>query len=82
VYLFAPVTASAAAGPEMKRTLLSSASGATWSATPDDVEPAMIVLPCPMRSVAEATALAGSPASSASVMVMARPPTAPVPLVA
>ena len=67
VYLFAPVTASVAAGPEMNRTLLSLASGATCSATPEAVEPAMILAPAPIAEVAAVTALAGSPASSASV---------------
>ena len=82
VYLFAPVTASVAAGPEMKRTLLSLASGATWRATPDAVEPAMIFAPAPIAVVAAVTALAGSPASSASVTSIGWPLTAFVPLVA
>ena len=35
--------ASDAAGPLMNSTLFCAASGATWSATPDDVEPPMIL---------------------------------------
>lgn len=82
MYLFAPVTASVAAGPEMKRTLFCAAIGATWSATPDAVEPAMIFVPLPIRSFAAETALAGSPASSTSVSSIFRSPTLPVPWVA
>ena len=38
-----PVMASVAAGPEMKSTLFCSASGAIWSATPDESLPARIL---------------------------------------
>ncbi len=82
MYLLAPVTASVAAGPEMKRILLSLASGATCSATPEDVEPATIFVPLPTRPVTAVTALAGSPASSCSAISTLWPLTAPVPLVA
>ncbi len=43
VYLLIPVSASTAAGPEMYRTWFCAASGASWSATPDDSVPAMIL---------------------------------------
>ena len=76
------MTASVAAGPEMNSTLFCAASGATWSATPEAVEPAMILAPLPIRSFAAETALAGSPASSASVTSIVRSPTLPVPSVA
>ncbi|TWH66711.1 hypothetical protein JD77_01669 [Micromonospora olivasterospora] len=82
MYLFAAVTASVAAGPEMNRTLFWAAIGATCRATPDEVEPAMIFAPLPIRSLAAETALAGSPASSTSVTSIFRSPTLPVPLVA
>ena len=43
VYLLTPVMASDAAGPEMNSTWFRAAIGATWSATPDEVEPARIL---------------------------------------
>ncbi len=43
MYRLTPVIASEAAGPEMKSTLFCAASGATWSATPDESLPAMIL---------------------------------------
>jgi len=64
VYLLTPVIASLAAGPETKRMWFCAASGATCSATPDESEPPMILYPWPIRSLAAATAFAGSVASS------------------
>ena len=52
MYRLTPVTASVAAGPEMNSTLFCAASGATWRATPDAVEPAMTLYPLPIRSFA------------------------------
>ena len=43
MYLLIPVTASVAAGPEMKSTLFCAASGAICSATPDETLPARIL---------------------------------------
>lgn len=82
VYLLTPVTPSVAAGPEMNSVLFWAAIGATWSATPEAVEPAMIFVPLPIRSLAAETALAGSPASSTSVTSTGRSPILLVPLVA
>src|SRR3954449_5713485 len=82
VYLFAPVTASVAAGPETNSTLFCAASGATCSATPDAVEPASTWYPLPTRSLAADTALTGSPASSAYVTLTGRSPTLLLPPVA
>ena len=82
MYLLSPVIASEAAGPEMKSTWFWAAIGASWSATPDDVAPAMIVSPWPIRVFICDTPVAGSVASSAKVRLIFLPFTMPVPLVA
>jgi hypothetical protein len=43
VFLLLPVTASAFAGPEMKRMLFWPASGAICTATPDEIDPPRIL---------------------------------------
>ena len=77
-----PVSASVAAAPAMKRILFCSASGATARPAPDEVEPAMILYPWPIRSFAAETAFAGSVASSTSVSSILWPLTVLVPFVA
>ena len=66
----------------MNSTLFSAASGATCSPTPEDAEPAMIVVPLPISSVTALAAFAGSAASSDVVTSILRPLTSPVPSVA